>query len=108
MKNDPAPSTTVNRDTECYTVRNTHDCSQVYVNEATEPDKSTVIPSGSFEVERVLDDEYQMKNVLTTVLEPTEHNPMTICLPVMSTETLLLYQTMFFWHTESHLHRRSI
>ena len=34
------------------------------------------------------------------VLEPTEHSPMTICLPVMSTEALLLYQTVLFWHTE--------
>ena len=29
-----------------------------------------------------------------------EHSPMTICLPVMSTEALLLYQTVLFWHTE--------
>ena len=50
------------RDTECYTVRNTHDCSQVYVKEATGPDTSHVMPAGSFEVERTLVDEYQMKN----------------------------------------------
>ena len=53
----------VMRDTECYTVRNTHDCSRVYVKEAIGPDTSSVIPSGSFEVERTLANEYQMKNV---------------------------------------------
>lgn len=36
------------------------------------------------------------------MLEPTEHSTMTICLPVMSTEALLLYQTMLFWHTENY------
>ena len=50
------------RDTECYMIRKAHDCSQVYVNEATEPDTSHVMPSGSSEVERTLADEYQMKN----------------------------------------------
>ena len=50
------------RDTECYTVRNTHDCSQVYVKEATGPDTSSAMPAGSFEIEMTFDDEYQMKN----------------------------------------------
>ena len=50
-------------DTECYTVRNTHVCSLVYVRETTGPDTSTVMPSGRFETVTTLDDEYQMKNV---------------------------------------------
>lgn len=49
--------------TECYTVRNTHDCSQVYVKEATGPDTLHVMPAGSFEIEMTLVDEHQMKNV---------------------------------------------
>lgn len=52
----------LNGDTECYTVRNTHDCSQVYVKEATGPDTPHVMPAGSFEIEMTLVDEYQMKN----------------------------------------------
>ena len=98
-------SLTQNRDTENYTVKNTHVCWSVYVKLMVMLETVHVIPSGSCEVDMTLLLDRQMKNVWTGVPLPMEHRPTTTDLSAMSTEALSQYQTVFFWHTENYRNR---
>ena len=91
----------VTRDTENYTVKNTHDCCAVYVKSMVVSETVHVMSLGNFEVEMTLLLERQMKNIWTGVFVPTEHRQTTMDLSAISTEALSQYQTDLFWHTEN-------
>lgn len=95
-----APSNVAKRDTENYTVKNTHVCCAVYVKSTVMSETVHVMPSGNCEVEMTLLLERQMKNIWTGVFVPMEHRQTTTDLSAISTEALSQYQTVFFWHTE--------
>lgn len=88
------------RDTEDYTVKNTHVCCAVYVKSTVMSETVHVMPSGNCEVEMTLLLERQMKNIWVGVFVPMAHRQTTTDLSAISTEALSQYQTVFFWHTE--------
>lgn len=101
IESAPALSNVVQRDTENYTVKNTHVCCVVYVKSMVMSETAHVMPSGNREVEMTLRLERQMKNIWTGVSVPTEHRQTTTELSAISTEALFQYQTVLFWHTEN-------
>lgn len=90
------------RDTENYTVKNTHVCCAVYVKLTVMSETVHVMPSGNCEVEMTLLLERQMKNIWVGVFVPMEHRQTTTDLSAISTEALSQYQIVFFWHTENY------
>lgn len=108
IESAPALSNVVQRDTENYTVKNTHVCCAVYVKSTVMSETAHVMPLGNCEVEMTLLLERQMKNIWVGVFVPMEHRQTTTDLSAISTEALSQYQTVFFWHTESPLHSSRI
>ena len=88
------------RDTENYTVKNTHDCCAVYVKSMVVSETVHVMSLGNCEVEMTLLFERQMKNTWTGLFVPMEHRQTTTDLSAISTEASFWYQIVLFWHTE--------